>query len=104
MAHVLSGCRHYPSKAGHGLMDSWYDSPVPSYSPTSRVVPREHGKSFPTGKWWPLPSLTGSLAWPWVLGDGICSPSGSTEVMLSFPRGQWNSWGVPASASHSIES
>ncbi|PKK23149.1 N-terminal EF-hand calcium binding protein 2 [Columba livia] len=41
--------RHYPSKAGHGLMDSWYDSPVPSYSPTSRVVPREHGKSFPTG-------------------------------------------------------
>ncbi|KAK2530090.1 Necab2 [Columba guinea] len=40
--------RHYPSKAGHGLMDSWYDSPVPSYSPTSRVVPREHGKSFPT--------------------------------------------------------
>lgn len=61
MAHVLSGCRHYPSKAGHGLMDSWYDSPVPSYSPTSRVVPREHGKSFPTGKWWPLPSLTSSL-------------------------------------------
>ncbi|NXT21332.1 NECA2 protein, partial [Syrrhaptes paradoxus] len=30
-------------------MDAWYDSPVPSYSPTSRVVPREHGKSFQTG-------------------------------------------------------
>ncbi|NXV91942.1 NECA2 protein, partial [Calonectris borealis] len=41
--------RHYPSKAGHGLMDAWYDSPVPSYSPTSRMVPREHGKSFQTG-------------------------------------------------------
>ncbi|NXO47971.1 NECA2 protein, partial [Aramus guarauna] len=41
--------RHYPSKAGHGLMDAWYDSPVPGYSPTSRVVPREHGKSFQAG-------------------------------------------------------
>ncbi|KFO73385.1 N-terminal EF-hand calcium-binding protein 2, partial [Cuculus canorus] len=41
--------RHYPSKAGHGLMDSWYNSPVPSYSPSSRMVPREHGKSFQTG-------------------------------------------------------
>ncbi|NXX21891.1 NECA2 protein, partial [Podargus strigoides] len=41
--------RHYPSKAGHGLMDTWYDSPVSSYSPTSRMVPREHGKSFQTG-------------------------------------------------------
>ncbi|KAM6123797.1 N-terminal EF-hand calcium-binding protein 2 [Phoenicopterus ruber ruber] len=41
--------RHYPGKAGHGLMDTWYDSPVPSYSPTSRTVPREHGKSVQTG-------------------------------------------------------
>ncbi|NWY59199.1 NECA2 protein, partial [Chionis minor] len=41
--------RHYPSKAGHGLMDTWYDSPVPSYSPTRRMVPREYGKSFQTG-------------------------------------------------------
>ncbi|PKU43900.1 n-terminal ef-hand calcium-binding protein 2 [Limosa lapponica baueri] len=41
--------RHYPSKAGHGLMDTWYDSTVPSYSPTSRMVPREYGKSFQTG-------------------------------------------------------
>ncbi|NWT41227.1 NECA2 protein, partial [Chroicocephalus maculipennis] len=41
--------RHYPSKAGHGLMDTWYDSPVPSYSPTSRMVPRDYGKSFQTG-------------------------------------------------------
>ncbi|XP_069724808.1 N-terminal EF-hand calcium-binding protein 2 isoform X1 [Phaenicophaeus curvirostris] len=40
--------RHYPSKAAHGLTDTWYDSPVPSYSPTSRMVPREHGKSFQT--------------------------------------------------------
>ena len=49
-ACMLSGCRHYASKAGHGLMDTWYDSPVPSYSPTSWMVPREHGKSFQTGK------------------------------------------------------
>ncbi|NXJ76619.1 NECA2 protein, partial [Trogon melanurus] len=41
--------RHCPSKAGHGLMDTWYDSPVPSYSSTSWIVPREHGKSFQTG-------------------------------------------------------
>ncbi|KFU94758.1 N-terminal EF-hand calcium-binding protein 2, partial [Chaetura pelagica] len=41
--------RHCPSKAGHGLMDTWYDSPVPSYSPTSRMVPREHGKSLQSG-------------------------------------------------------
>ncbi|XP_010165676.1 N-terminal EF-hand calcium-binding protein 2-like, partial [Antrostomus carolinensis] len=38
---------HYPSKAGHGLMDTWYDNPLPSYPPTSRMVPRE--KSFQTG-------------------------------------------------------
>ncbi|NXG61931.1 NECA2 protein, partial [Hemiprocne comata] len=41
--------RHCPSKAGHGLMDTWYDSPMPSYSPTSRMVPREHGKSLQSG-------------------------------------------------------
>ncbi|XP_068006558.1 N-terminal EF-hand calcium-binding protein 2 isoform X1 [Melanerpes formicivorus] len=41
--------RHYPSKAGHGQVDTWYDSPMPSYSPTSWVVPKEHGKSFQTG-------------------------------------------------------
>ncbi|NXN13554.1 NECA2 protein, partial [Indicator maculatus] len=41
--------RHYPSKAGHGPVDTWYDSPMPSYSPTSWVVPKEHGKSFQTG-------------------------------------------------------
>ncbi|XP_009863699.1 PREDICTED: N-terminal EF-hand calcium-binding protein 2, partial [Apaloderma vittatum] len=41
--------RHCPSKASHGLMDTWYDSPMPSYSSTSWIVPREHGKSFQTG-------------------------------------------------------
>ncbi|NWT01782.1 NECA2 protein, partial [Mionectes macconnelli] len=41
--------RHCPSKAGHGTSDAWYDSPVPSYSPTSWVVPREHGKTFQAG-------------------------------------------------------
>ncbi|XP_010582925.1 PREDICTED: N-terminal EF-hand calcium-binding protein 2 [Haliaeetus leucocephalus] len=41
--------RHYPGKAGHGLMDTWYDSSVPSYSPTNWMIPREHGKSFQTG-------------------------------------------------------
>lgn len=83
-ARVLSGCRHYPSKAGHGLMDTWYDSPVPSYSPTSRMVPREFGKSFQTGKRWPLPSRAGSLGWPRVVGEGSCGPGSSTEVMLSW--------------------
>ncbi|XP_039238513.1 N-terminal EF-hand calcium-binding protein 2 isoform X2 [Pipra filicauda] len=41
--------RHYPSKAGHGLSDPWYDSPVPSYAPTTWVVPREHGKNLQAG-------------------------------------------------------
>ncbi|NXD77806.1 NECA2 protein, partial [Halcyon senegalensis] len=41
--------RQYPSKAGHGPVDTWYDSPMPSYSPTNWMVPREHGKSFQTG-------------------------------------------------------
>ncbi|XP_067159014.1 N-terminal EF-hand calcium-binding protein 2 [Apteryx mantelli] len=41
--------RHCRSKAGHGLVDTWYDSPVPSYSPNSRLVPKEHRKSFQTG-------------------------------------------------------
>ncbi|XP_062465190.1 N-terminal EF-hand calcium-binding protein 2 isoform X1 [Pezoporus occidentalis] len=41
--------RHYPSKTGHGLMETWYDSPVPSYSPTSWMVPREQGKTFQSG-------------------------------------------------------
>lgn len=41
--------RHYPSKDGHSLSDTWYDNPVPSYSPTTWMVPREQGKSFQTG-------------------------------------------------------
>ncbi|KAF4793012.1 N-terminal EF-hand calcium-binding protein 2 [Turdus rufiventris] len=41
--------RHYPSKDGHGLSDTWYDNPVPTYPPTSWMVPREQGKSFQTG-------------------------------------------------------
>lgn len=102
MACMLSGCRHYPSKAGHVLMDSWYDSPVPSYSPTSRMVPREHGKSFQTGKQWPLSDRTGSLGWFGVLGEGSCGPDSSTEAMLDFPGGQWGSRGVPMGTSHSI--
>nr|XP_013796642.1 PREDICTED: N-terminal EF-hand calcium-binding protein 2 [Apteryx mantelli mantelli] len=42
--------RHCRSKAGHGLVDTWYDSPVPSYSPNSRLVPKEHRKSFQTAE------------------------------------------------------
>ncbi|KAM9374180.1 N-terminal EF-hand calcium-binding protein 2 [Phaethornis superciliosus] len=41
--------RHCPGKVGHGLMDTWYDSPMPSYSPTNWMVSREHGKSFQSG-------------------------------------------------------
>ncbi|KAL2300308.1 hypothetical protein Nmel_012279, partial [Mimus melanotis] len=40
--------RHYPSKDGHGLSDTWYDNSVPSYPPTTWMVPREQGKSFQT--------------------------------------------------------
>uniref|UniRef100_A0A8C6YLU0 N-terminal EF-hand calcium binding protein 2 n=1 Tax=Nothoprocta perdicaria TaxID=30464 RepID=A0A8C6YLU0_NOTPE len=32
-----------------GLVDTWYDSPVPTYPPNSRLVPKEHRKSFPAG-------------------------------------------------------
>ncbi|NXK48063.1 NECA2 protein, partial [Chauna torquata] len=38
-----------PPQAGHALMEPWYDSPVPGYAPTSRMVPRDHGKSSQTG-------------------------------------------------------
>ncbi|XP_063266953.1 N-terminal EF-hand calcium-binding protein 2 isoform X2 [Prinia subflava] len=41
--------KHYPSKDGHGLSDTWYDNPAPSYPPTTWMVPREQGKSFQTG-------------------------------------------------------
>ncbi|XP_066050690.1 N-terminal EF-hand calcium-binding protein 2 [Chamaea fasciata] len=41
--------RHYPSKDGHSLSDTWYDNPTPSYPPTTWMVPREQGKSFQTG-------------------------------------------------------
>lgn len=77
---VLSGCRHYPSKDGHGLSDTWYDNPVPSYSPTTWMVPREQGKSFQTGKCW-LPGV----AW-------------STQV----PAAAQGSQGVPAGAPPSV--
>ncbi|NXT72472.1 NECA2 protein, partial [Chaetops frenatus] len=50
--------RHYPSKDGHGLSDTWYDNPVPSYPPTPWMVPREQGKGFQTGKCW-LPEAEG---------------------------------------------
>lgn len=77
---VLSGCRHYPSKDGHGLSDTWYDNPVPTYPPTSWVVPREQGKSFQTGECW-LPGVD------W-----------STQV----PAAAQGAQGVPAGAPHSI--
>ncbi|NWZ23230.1 NECA2 protein, partial [Asarcornis scutulata] len=41
--------RHYPGQAGHALVEPWYDSPVPSYTPPARVVPRDHGKGSQTG-------------------------------------------------------
>ncbi|XP_005306348.1 N-terminal EF-hand calcium-binding protein 2 isoform X2 [Trachemys scripta elegans] len=41
--------RHYHSKSGHGVMDTWYDNPVPSYSPNNRIMAKEHRKSFQTG-------------------------------------------------------
>ncbi|XP_068812210.1 N-terminal EF-hand calcium-binding protein 2 isoform X3 [Struthio camelus] len=41
--------RHWHGKAGHALMDTWYDSPGPNYSPSSRTVPKEQRKSFQPG-------------------------------------------------------
>ncbi|XP_059569733.1 N-terminal EF-hand calcium-binding protein 2 isoform X3 [Alligator mississippiensis] len=41
--------RHYHSKSGHGIMDTWYDNPVPNYSPNNRIMTKEHRKSFQTG-------------------------------------------------------
>uniref|UniRef100_A0A8C3XLT8 N-terminal EF-hand calcium binding protein 2 n=1 Tax=Chelydra serpentina TaxID=8475 RepID=A0A8C3XLT8_CHESE len=40
--------RHYHSKSGHGVMDTWYDNPVPTYSPNNRIMAKEHRKS-PSG-------------------------------------------------------
>lgn len=77
---VLSGCRHYPSKDGHGLSDTWYDNSVPTYPPTTWMVPREQGKSFQAGKCW-LPGVV------W-----------STQV----PAAAQGAQGVPAGAPHSI--
>uniref|UniRef100_A0A8C3S1J1 N-terminal EF-hand calcium binding protein 2 n=1 Tax=Chelydra serpentina TaxID=8475 RepID=A0A8C3S1J1_CHESE len=37
--------RHYHSKSGHGVMDTWYDNPVPTYSPNNRIMAKEHRKS-----------------------------------------------------------
>ncbi|XP_040426715.1 N-terminal EF-hand calcium-binding protein 2 isoform X3 [Cygnus olor] len=41
--------RHYHGQAGHALVEPWYDSPVPSYVPPARVVPRDCGKGSQTG-------------------------------------------------------
>ncbi|XP_062442831.1 N-terminal EF-hand calcium-binding protein 2 [Rhea pennata] len=41
--------RHCHSTAAQGLMDAWHESPVPSYAPSSRLAPREHGRGFQLG-------------------------------------------------------
>uniref|UniRef100_A0A8D0HUK0 N-terminal EF-hand calcium binding protein 2 n=1 Tax=Sphenodon punctatus TaxID=8508 RepID=A0A8D0HUK0_SPHPU len=40
--------RHYHSKSGHGVMETWYDNPAPNYSPNNRIMTKEHRKSFQT--------------------------------------------------------
>uniref|UniRef100_G1MQA3 Uncharacterized protein n=2 Tax=Meleagris gallopavo TaxID=9103 RepID=G1MQA3_MELGA len=42
-------CRQCPGPAGLTLTESWYDSPVPSFAPPGRMVPRGHGKSSQSG-------------------------------------------------------
>uniref|UniRef100_A0A8D0HVA9 N-terminal EF-hand calcium binding protein 2 n=1 Tax=Sphenodon punctatus TaxID=8508 RepID=A0A8D0HVA9_SPHPU len=37
--------RHYHSKSGHGVMETWYDNPAPNYSPNNRIMTKEHRKS-----------------------------------------------------------
>ncbi|XP_004944200.1 N-terminal EF-hand calcium-binding protein 2 isoform X1 [Gallus gallus] len=41
--------RQCPGPAGLALTEPWYDSPVPSYAPPGRIVPRGHGKSSQSG-------------------------------------------------------
>ncbi|XP_040536958.2 N-terminal EF-hand calcium-binding protein 2 isoform X3 [Gallus gallus] len=41
--------RQCPGPAGLVLTEPWYDSPVPSYAPPGRIVPRGHGKSSQSG-------------------------------------------------------
>ncbi|NXA34687.1 NECA2 protein, partial [Eudromia elegans] len=41
--------RQHQGKGGHGFMDTWYDSPVPTYPANSRLMPKEHRQSFPAG-------------------------------------------------------
>lgn len=43
-----SQIRHFHSKSGHGVMDTWYDNPVPHYTPNNRMVTKERRKSFQT--------------------------------------------------------
>lgn len=58
-------CRHYHGQAGHALVEPWYDSPMPSYAPPARVVPRDRGKGSQTGKQGTCPILSSSPEPPW---------------------------------------
>ncbi|NXC40991.1 NECA2 protein, partial [Penelope pileata] len=40
--------RQCPGRAGHALMEPWYEA-VPSYAPPGRLLPQEHGKSSAPG-------------------------------------------------------
>uniref|UniRef100_A0A803W178 N-terminal EF-hand calcium binding protein 2 n=1 Tax=Ficedula albicollis TaxID=59894 RepID=A0A803W178_FICAL len=90
--------RHYPSKDGHGLSDTWYDNPVPSYPPTAWMVPREQGKSFQTGKCW-LPGVPWSTQVP-------AAAQGSQEVPAGVPHSITASWlctGSPDAKAEGLE-
>ncbi|XP_044289844.1 N-terminal EF-hand calcium-binding protein 2 [Varanus komodoensis] len=41
-----SQIRHFHCKSGH--MDTWYDNPMPNYSPNNRIMTKERRKSFQT--------------------------------------------------------
>ncbi|MBN3317914.1 NECA2 protein, partial [Atractosteus spatula] len=41
---------HYPSRGGHRIADTRYESPVPEYPPNNRVTTKEAKKNIQTGK------------------------------------------------------
>ncbi|XP_042294460.1 N-terminal EF-hand calcium-binding protein 2 [Sceloporus undulatus] len=43
-----SQIRNLHSKSSHAVMDTWYENPVPNYSPNNRIMTKERRKSFQT--------------------------------------------------------
>uniref|UniRef100_A0A8D0HPH7 N-terminal EF-hand calcium binding protein 2 n=1 Tax=Sphenodon punctatus TaxID=8508 RepID=A0A8D0HPH7_SPHPU len=82
--------RHYHSKSGHGVMETWYDNPAPNYSPNNRIMTKEHRKSFQTdtkeegleAQINRLAELIGRLENKWVITDVTADRFGLLCVMV----------------------